>query len=388
MRYRLLWMVLPVGLLLLALWFMVHATPPCFACTTQPPTSCTSNLSAMTVRQNDERKAWWSFLDKREEQTLNVYLGLNYVNGTTPMSGTYVISVDDPVLDAVVTPKQIAFTLQPVGQRGSFDTHKITIPYSTITGTRDLNVTATLINSNGACDLPPTLNSTVHINQTGPTVWPVVPRTCPVAGEKANLSFGLRNPSDTPQTYNVVARSVNPYGGTASDLFNLNGQGDTANLGPFTLGPGKTEQIKLDCETFGYCMTTGENRVGLEVSPAVNSEQFNTAEAWSNVTISDPNAPCPVVKDWWFLMPPLVLGLLIGVPLAIAALGGAFAAYKLFYTPPPPPIRLTPEEQGPRDKRGSHTTNTGQQGVTKRGPRPPDLPEDDLGGSGGAGSRR
>jgi hypothetical protein len=387
MRYRSFWIALPVGLALFALWFIMHSAQPCFACTTQPPTSCTSNLSAMTVRQNDERKAWWDFLDKREEQTLNVYLGLNYVNGTTPMSGTYEISVDDPILDPVIEPKQVTFVLQPAGERGSFDTQEITIPYGTITATKDLNITATLMDTNGACDLPPNLTSTVRINPTGPTVWPVVPRTCPVAGEKANLIFGLRNPSDTPQTYNVVARAVNPYGGTDSDLFNLNGQGDTANLGPFTLGPGKTEQIKLDCETFGYCMTSGENRVGLEVTPAVNSEQFTTAEAWSNVTISDPNTPCPVVKDWWFLMPPLVLAAIIGAIALPLLLGSVFAAYKLFYTPPPPPIRLPPEEQRPPDNRRPPGSDTGEQGVTPKGPRPPE-PKDDSPGSGGAGSRR
>lgn len=382
LRWNLVAMVvgLSAGLLLL-----LRSPEPCYGCSSPPPpVACHNNLSAMTVRQQDERNVWWDWFDDREEQTLNLYMGMNYVNGSEPFTATYAIAASDPFVDARLEPREITFDLQPARSAGANDTQIIQVPYGGITNTQQVDITATLVDTNEAC---PTLQenstTTVKLNPTGPTVWPIVPRSCPMPGEEPELAFGIRNPSNSEQTYDVVAYSQNtdPYNGSDSDLFSLNGQGGTANLEPVTLKPGETTQVTITCETFGYCQAGGENRVGVEVSPTANSEQFEVADAWSNVTLRDQSAECPVVNDWWFLPPPWLLPLLIGVPLALLLLlgGGGYTLYRMRgFTPAtggsePQQPRKKPKERLYDNQAGSVSKNSergkgsdGSSGVSKK----------------------
>jgi hypothetical protein len=370
------WQLVVLAGVLGTLLFMLHSPEPCYSCSTSPPppVACQSNMSAMTVRQEDQRDVWWDWFDDREEQTLNIYMGMNYVNGTNPLTATYRINASEPFVDAGLDPNQVTFDLQNAGGAGSNDTQIIKVPYGSVTNTQQIDITATLVDTNQECPtLPETVTTTVRLNPTGPTVWPIVPRSCPMPGEESQLAFGVRNPSDTEQTYNLVAYAENtdPYSGENSDVFNLNGtEGGNADLGMMTLEPGQVEQVPITCETFGYCFTGGENRVGIEVSPVGSGEQFDGAQAWMNVTLRDQEAECPVANDWWFLMPPWLLPLLIGAPLAallLAALllvgGGSYTLYKMGGVTPtnggdgPPPPPKQPRKEPPR--------NTGSDGVTR-----------------------
>lgn len=329
MKKRLLLTVFSVTIALVGMVLLMTATSqPCLACTAQtPPSPCGVNLSAITINQNDAKDAWWSFLAPRDERVAHVYLGLNNNKGTSNTSYTYQIAYGgdwDPGVAGVVTPTVGSGQLGPAGSQGANDTIEISVPYS-LTQSGNLVITATVQSSDGLCIFRTPVTTTLRLNDLGPTVWPITPRTCPKAGAKPPLTFGVRNPTDSKETYSVVARAYNPLGGTASDQFSLNGQGATVNLEPLTLRPGQSKQVKIDCETFGYCMTGGENQVRLEVSPVSNSDV--EAVAWSNVTIRDPESVCPEVKDWWFFMPPALMAGLIGIPSAAAALGGgAYAA--------------------------------------------------------------
>lgn len=324
MKKRLLLTVFSVTITLVCMVLLMAATSqPCLACTGQaPPSPCGVNLSAITINQNDAKDAWWSFLAPRDERVAHVYLGLNNNKGTSDTSYTYQIAYGgdwDPGVAGVVTPTLGSGQLGPAGSQKANDTIKISVPYS-LTQFGNLVITATVQSTDGLCIFRTPVTTTLRLNDLGPTVWPITPRTCPKAGAKPPLTFGVRNPTDSTETYNVVAHAYNPLGGTASDQFSINGQGATVNLEPLTLRPGQSKQVKIDCETFGYCMTGGENQVRLEVSPVSNSDV--EAVAWSNVTIRDPESVCPEVKDWWFFMPPALMAGLIGIPSAAAALGG------------------------------------------------------------------
>lgn len=319
-----------IAAVLAVLLMMAASSRPCLACGSQtPPSPCGVNLSAMTINQGDQSVPWWNFASPRDEQVAHVYLGLNNNQGTSLTGYTYQIAYGgdwDPAVAGVVTPTIGNGELGPAGSQQANETIEISVPY-TATQSGNLTITATVQSTDGFCIFRTPVTTTLRINDVGPTVWPVTPRTCPKAGGKPQLTFGIRNPSDQKETYNIVARSYNPLGGTASDQFGLDGQGAVATLAPVTLRPGQSKKIKIDCETFGYCLTGGENQVRVEASPTSNSG--TEAMAWSNVTIRDPSSVCPELKDWWFFMPPALIALLVGVPSAAAAIGGgAYATRK------------------------------------------------------------
>lgn len=347
---------------------------PCLACGSQtPPMPCGVNLSAMTLKQGDDRAAWWDALSPRDDRVIHVYLGLNNNQGSSTSGYTYNISCGgdwDPGVAGVVTPTVGSGELGPAGSQRANETIEISVPYST-TQIGDLVITATVQSTDGLCIFRQPVTTTVRINEEGPTVWAVTPRTCPKAGAKPQLTFGIRNPNDETETYSVVARSYNPMGGTASDQFNLNGQDAVATLEPLTIRPGQSKKVKIDCETFGYCLTGGENQVRLEVSPTTNEEL--KAVAWSNVTIRDPESVCPEIEDWWFFMPPALAAVLIGVPSAIAALGGgAYVARTRKPKIPPPTRPNVPKVQAP-EREPKPPASTGED-VTHGRPKPPPGP--------------
>lgn len=384
---RLLWLAIPMGCIFIGVAIFLAFPRTCYGCSVQAqPPECGVNLSAMTLHRGDTRQAWWNFLAPREDRTLHLYLGLNNNQGNIPVDYTYQVNYNgdwDPAIAGQVTPITGTGQLGPAGTRNANNTIEITVPYST-TQTGDLNVTTNVQSTNGACVFHSPASTIVRLNDAGPTVWPITPRTCPNAGTRPQINFGLRNPSDTAETYDVVARAYNPFGGSNSDQFNLNGQGAEAQLPPVEVKPGETKQIKVDCETFGYCVTGGENRVELRVRPRsgggkqasiANAQPSFDAFAWSNVTIRDPNASCPEPRDWWFLMPPLLLALLIGVPAALAAMGGGAAYLRSRSIPPslppppspPPPIESTSQPGGGLRPHPDTGQTSGKGGV-----RPPD----------------
>lgn len=316
--------VAAAGLAVLAFAIFGNAKP-CYACGSQtPPPPCGVNLSALTLKQGDDRRAFWGFLAPRPERVIHAYLGLNNNQGSGSPGYSYELSYAgdwDPAVSGVVTPTQGSGRLGPAGTKAANQTIELTIPYSD-TQRGDLVITAMVRSTDAQCNFQSPVTATLRLNETGPTVWPITPRTCPQAGKKPQLIFGIRNPGAATATYSMTAAAVNPHGGSAADQFNLNGQGGQAVLPALTLRPGQTKKVTVSCETFGYCLTGGENRVELRVRPASDAEGVFEAVAWSSVTIRDPDAVCPEVEDWWFLMPPLLVGLLIGVP-SFAAVAGA-----------------------------------------------------------------
>lgn len=347
---------------------MTVTSRPCLACGSQdPPSPCGVNLSAMTIKQSDDRNSWWDFLSPRDKRIMHVYLGLNNNQGSGTRQYAYQIAYSgdwDPAIAGVVTPTLGAGELGPAGTKQANQTIEISVPYST-TQTGSLVLTATVTSVDGLCIFRTPVTTTLQINDTGPTVWPVTPRTCTPASAKPRLTFGIRNPNDKAETYTIVARSVNPVGGDASDQFNLNGAGSEADLGQMTLRPGEAEKIKIDCETFGYCMTGGENQVHLEVTPL--DDPATQATAWSNVTIRDPESVCPEIKDWWFFMPTTLLAGLIGIPSALA-IGSGAAVLR-----PKRPERIEkPNSRGGISKDPQETTNQPGSGkdISHGRPRP------------------
>jgi hypothetical protein len=300
--------------IVLAIWLATPST--CLACTdTVPQPSCGANISATTVHQGTDRKEWWGFLAPRDPQVIHVYLGLNHNAGSGKATYQYSIATTgDWQPDAArggLSPATGNGVLGEVGTQSANDTIEITIPYTT-TDKGNLNITTTLTGPDCSFN-PPTLTTTVRLNEQGPTIWPVMPHTCPKAGEKPKLTFGISNPSGETQTYSLVAVASNLYGGTNADVFSLNGQGGEAVLDPLTVRPYETKKVNLDCETFGYCFTGAENRIQLKVKPAPDSTDDFEAVAWSNVTIRDPNAVCPESRDWWHLMPAWLAGAFAGL---------------------------------------------------------------------------
>lgn len=343
MRRNLLWIAITFGLVLLGV-AVIEQPKTCFACSSDPvnpPPTCSASMSAMTVRKADERKAWWpwSMLDQREERTLKVYLGLNRNSGITPVSYEYTITANGDWQPSTITPITGTGTLGFPG--GANETLEVTIPYS-LTDQGTLNLTAT-VSSSSCVFTPNTVTSSVQLNKQGPTVWPITSRSCPLAGEKPTFKFGVRNPSDQPQIYSVTARANPQFGGDHTP--NLGGDGTTSGqpglhqFPDMTLKSGEAKEIQITCETFGFCLTGSESRVQLEVNPAAGSaEQFTPAVAASSVTIRAPESVCPALEDWWFIMAPLVLLTLVGLPTALALLGGTawFVLHSGSATPPPP----------------------------------------------------
>lgn len=360
MPSRIHWLIGLAGMAVLGL-LVILGTRPCYACSTVTvPPPCTANLSAMTVRQGDTRKAWWNFLDSRDAYTMNLYLGLNNNNGTGTANYSYQISGRwDSGESVVVTPTLVSGLLGTAGNRDANQSHQLTVTY-TPTQTGNFNLVATRLGGGGACILPESATTQIRVNPSGPTLWPITPRTCPMAGQKQDLNFGLRNPNDQPQTYAVTALAENPFD---VEKMNLNDQGGAANLGQMTLQAGETREIKITCETFGYCLTGSENKVHIKAIPISGSGLPVEAVASANVTLRDPNAFCPDLRDWWFVMSPLVLAAVVGVPTAVGTgtLAGFIARRKRrnIKTEPPPTIR--PSQQGgtPLTKKKDDSGNRG-----------------------------
>jgi hypothetical protein len=332
------WLIVVAGVVVLGL-LVVLDSKPCYACSTVTvPPPCTTNLSALTVKQGDTRKVWWNFLDSRDPYTLNLYMGLNNNSGVGTANYDYRVSGQwDSGQSVVVTPTLISGVLDTAGSRDANRSHQLTVTYApTQTGT--FNLMATRLDGGGACILPESASTQVRVNPSGPTLWPITPRTCPMAGQKQNLTFGLRNPNEQPQTYAVTAIAENPFD---VEKMSLNDQGGAADLGQMTLAPGETREIKITCETFGYCLTGSENKVRIKAVPIGGSAPPVEALASANVTLRDPNAFCPDLSDWWFVMSPLVLAALIGTPTLLGAglAGGIIASRR----GPKPQVASRPE---------------------------------------------
>jgi hypothetical protein len=323
MLKRIVWLTVVVGSVVISLlWVMKPET--CVACASQtPPPTCTANMSSMTIRKADERRAWWQIFDQRDPRTLNVYLGLNMNNGSTDLPYSYEIIPSGDWQPGWTQPITGTGTLSP-GKNNQ--TIQVTVPYSD-TDQGDLRLMAKI---DSPCPFSPAdASALVRINEQGPTVWPITSRSCPVAGEKPVFKFGLRNPSHKPQTYQVTARAITQFGGDHKPLL-TSGGGPAPIPGvhqfpDMTLKPGESREIKINCETFGFCLTGSETRIDLEVKPAPQSpDQFPDAIASSNVTLRDPNADCPTFADWWFIMPPKVFWGMLGTPAALAIAGAGW----------------------------------------------------------------
>lgn len=324
---------------------------PCYACTAQnPPPDCSANVSEMTVERGALDPPWWSWITPRDEESINVFIGMNYNNGVQPLEATYLIQIDDPSFDQALAPesKQITFKLDPSNPN---DTQQIRIPLTQVPA-NDLLITATLALGGQPCQLPQELAGAIKVNDDGPQVWPITPRVCPLAGEERELAFGVLNTSDQRRTYEVVATAEN-VNGQGGETFNLAAQGATATLPLLTIDPGDTVTVTLNCETFGFCLTGGENRIRLAIRPLAGSdEKFKLAEAASSVTVRAASAECNELEDWWLVMSPLLLGSLIGVPLLLSLLG--FGGYKLYHRGPfstlvsQPEIKEAPKQPKPK----------------------------------------
>lgn len=360
MKRRFFLFTAPMIVVLVGIGFLFIPARPCYACSAQtPPPLCNANMSATTVQHTDTQTAWWNVLAPRPDRTVNVYLGLNHNQGGSPATYQYQLDTGgdwDPSLAGGLTPITGTGTLGPAGSASANNTVKMTIPYSA-TQTGDLTITATVTSPD--CPFQSPVTTTVRLNDSGPTVWAVTPRTCPEAGDERELTFGVHNPNEDAQTYNVTARAYNPLNGSASEQFNLNGAGSDVTLPPLTVDSDDTEEVKVSCETFGYCVTGGENRVEVQVDPMTGTAEAESdafeAIAWSNVTIRDPETDCAEPEDWWFIMPPFLLGSLIGIPALLTLLGGgtAYAMRQKPYTPPSQPGfrsgggRTPPPPKGP-----------------------------------------
>ncbi len=369
MRRNLLWVSIAFGLVLLGVT-LLEQPKTCYACSganNPPPPTCSASMSAMTVRKADERKAWWSFLDQRQDRTLKVYLGVNRNSGNVPVPYEYTITAAGAWQPTSIKPITGTGTLGFPGNANQ--TIEVTIPYSS-TDQGTLNLTAN-INSPSCPITPNVVTTSVVLNDQGPTVWPITSRSCPEAGEKATFRFGMRNPSDQPQTYSVKAIANPQFGGDHTP--NLGGEGTPSGqpglheFAPITLNGGEAKEIPVTCETFGFCMTGSESRVLLEVNPAPGSaEQFTPAIASSSVTIRDPQSVCPALEDWWFIMSPLVLGTLIGVPSALALGGAAWYFWPKPVKPVPPGggsgLANTNKTAGENNRLGSRQTSDGSDG--------------------------
>ncbi|HEY1016926.1 MAG TPA: hypothetical protein VGE07_29705 [Herpetosiphonaceae bacterium] len=320
------WAGLAAGILAALVFFAAEST--CYACTAQnPPPDCSANLSEMTVEKGALDPPWWAWLTPRDEESITLFIGMNYNNGVQPLEATYDVAIDDPAFDQALPPesRRLTFKLDPDSPN---DTQLIRIPLRQIPS-GDLRLTATLAGGGQPCQLPQTLEGTVRVNDDGPVVWPITPRACPLAGEERELTFGVLNPSDQQRTY-VLSATAENANGQGGETFNLAAQGATATLPPVTIEPGETATVTLDCETFGFCLTGGENTIRLDVRPVAGSdESFAVASAASSVTVRAPAADCNELEDWWLVMSPLLLGSLVGG--GLLGLGGlGLGGYKLY----------------------------------------------------------
>lgn len=370
---RLLYSALGGGmLLLLGLWL---AQPePCYACASQtPPPTCSTNMSAMTMRQADDPQPWWNFaanmVDQREPQTIRIYLGINMNGGVSEVPYSYEINASGDWLPSMAFPITGTGVLSP---RVRNQTVLIELPY-TENDVGALNLTANVIatDANNPCDFTPNpATSQVQLNPTGPTVWPITSRACPLPGEKQVFRFGVRNPSNSEQNYSVAAQAITHFGGEHTPILNEN-QGDpgTAQLPMLTLKPNESQQIEISCETFGFCLTGSESSVALDVQPVPGgAEDFPGASAVSNITLRDPDTTCVAPEDWWSILSPFLLGLMIGVPLLMAAIGGGglwYANRSKPRQPPPPEPPQSGRKTEPRPIRNN------EKGVTIRDPNNP-----------------
>ncbi|MBK9233379.1 MAG: hypothetical protein IPO15_21680 [Anaerolineae bacterium] len=353
---------------LLGLGLALTAQPQsCAACTkVTVPGPCGVNLSAVTIKQGDARRVWWNFLAPRVDQTVHVYLGINNNTGTGSPQYTYQLSYYgdwDPAAAGGITPTMGAGQLGPAGSSKANTTIEINVPYSS-TQTGDLILTADVKSVDGLCASRSPVSTTIRLNQTGPTVWPITPR---LSAGRRQTRTDVRRAQSGQHSVHLQHSGPAPRihrAGPEADQFSINGQGGQASLPPLTLRPGETKEVKLTCETFGYCFTGGENRVGIRASSAITTDAPYEAVAWSSVTIRDPNANCPEIQDWWFLMSPALLALLIGAPTAASALGGGayWVTHRGSKPPPSPPERpkgqiTRPSQIEPKKPGGKNVTH-------------------------------
>lgn len=368
------------GGLLLLFGFWMMQPEPCYACASQtPPPTCSTNMSAVTLRQADDPQPWWqpvaNLVDEREPQTVRVFLGINMNGGVSDVPYSYEINASGDWLPSTAFPISGTGVLSPNARN---QTVMIELPY-TENDVGMLNLTANVIASdpNNPCDFAPNpATSQVRLNPTGPSVWPITSRACPLPGEKQVFRFGVRNASSSEQNYTVSALANTQFGGEHTPILNDNqGEPGAAQLPMLTLKPNESRQLEINCETFGFCLTGSESSVALNVQPVPGgAEDFPGATAVSNITLRDPDTSCVAPEDWWSIMSPMLLGLMIGVPLLMAALGGSGLWY--MNRPPVPQPRLQDPETS-RPKMESKKTWNDKKGATIHDSSPGDLDGED-----------
>jgi hypothetical protein len=306
------------AVLTLGVALRLSAPRTCAACTAQsPPPRCAASLSELTLNPERSPNVWWQRLMPRSDHTLQIVLGLDH-QGTTPVAVTYRIDVDDPAIDRALpaVSREISVRLGPSEADGQHATRTVAIPYAGAT-TDDLTVSATAIATTGNCTFPSPVVATIHFAAGAPTVWAITPRLCAQAGEHLRVLFGIHNPGATRTSYALIARAFDAFG---SQTFSLDGPGDEVRLPPITLGANEARSVTVTCETLGYCLAGGQNRIELEVVPgAVNRQAFVRALAAAHVTIRHPVESCSTVDYWWVMLPPRLIGAFAGIPAVVLA---------------------------------------------------------------------
>jgi hypothetical protein len=326
------------AMMMIVAWLAAPA--PCYSCGNATAKACSVNLSGFTLRKGDPSREWWQAF-KSDDHTMKAYLALSHNSGAGTAPFEYEIQVggdwDPNKVGKGITPIKGSGMLGSPGASDANQVIEIVIPY-TDSFEGDVVMTATVksinpanpsANCNFSASASVTGNQTqistkLRIDKDGPTAWPVLPTTCPVAGEKPTLTFGVRNYSSQSQTYNVSAIALNEGSQQQNEFFTINGQQGvfTANqqganreiaIKTLTLGPWQTELVKLTCETFGYCVPGATNQVKLRVKSASGGNNAFESSATTGLIIRDPNTQCPSVEDWGTVMPPWLAGTLAGL---------------------------------------------------------------------------
>jgi hypothetical protein len=265
-RMTLRWLV---PLALLGLWGLLEITSsrPCAACVLQsPPPRCAASLSSLSARAGDQPDGWWSRFAP-QDAGLPVYLNLHYL-GTEPARVAYRVDIERTGSAGQATAGQvIEVRFDPAAGDARHLSRRVEI---TADGapTGDLRVTATRVEGDGPCDFPASVEASVAIVDSGPTVWAVTPRVCALPGERPQVSFGVRNPGPNPVSVSMVARASDPFG---NQTFALGGGDDEVALPPIRLAAKEARQVRVDCATFGYCLAGAQNRVELDVRYAAGA---------------------------------------------------------------------------------------------------------------------
>lgn len=324
------------ALMMIVAWLALPA--PCYACGNSTAKACSVNLSGFTLHKGDPSREWWQVF-KSDDHTMKAYLAMNHNSGFGAVPFEYEIQVggdwDPNKAGKGVTPVRGSGSLGAPGASDANQVIEITIPYSdSFEGNVVVTATVKSISPNNPaanCNFSATgtanqtqINTKLKIDKEGPTVWPILPTSCPVAGEKPTLTFGVRNYSGQSQTYNVSARALNEGSQQQNEFFTINGQEGvfTANqqganreiaIKTLTLGPWQTELVKLTCETFGHCVPGATNQVNLRVKSASGGNNAFESNATTGLIIRNPNTTCPSTEDWGTVMPPWLAGTLAGL---------------------------------------------------------------------------